>query len=99
MKRPEALPGLDRSLAAIRLVSAPAPADVERLTPADLSAQDRPMLAAAIIAGATHFVTDDRRDFGRWMGRRTTLPLRIMTPRQFLTELPPRSGGGIRPPP
>jgi len=89
VKRPDALPGLERSLAAIQLVSAPAPADVERLTPADLSAQDRPILAAAIIAGATHFVTGDRRDFGRWMERQTSLPLKIMTPRQFLTEVRP----------
>jgi hypothetical protein len=89
VKRAEVLPGLERNLAAIRLVRAPAPADVERLTPADLSAQDRPILAAAIIAGASHFVTVDRRDFGRWMGRRTSLPLKIMTPRQFLTEVRP----------
>ncbi|MGH7390935.1 MAG: PIN domain-containing protein [Candidatus Rokuibacteriota bacterium] len=89
VKRPEALPGLERSLVAVHLVSAPAPADVERLTPADLSAQDRPILAASIVAGATHFVTGDRRDFGRWMGRRSALPLRIMTPRQFLTEAEP----------
>jgi uncharacterized protein len=89
MKRPEALPRLERSLAAIQVVKAPAPTDVERLTPADLSAQDRPILAAAIIAGATYLVTGDRQDFGRWMGRRTSLPLRIMTPRQFLTEVRP----------
>ncbi len=89
VKRPEALSDLERNLAAIRIVGAPAPADVERLTPADLSARDRPILAAAIVAGATHFVTGDRRDFGRWMGRRTSLPLRIMTPRQFLTDVRP----------
>jgi predicted nucleic acid-binding protein len=88
-KRPDALPGLERSLAAIRTVSAPAPADVERLTPADLSARDRPILAAAIAAGATHFVTGDRGDFGRWMDKRTPLPIRILTPRQLLTELQP----------
>jgi predicted nucleic acid-binding protein len=89
VKRPEAVPALERNLAGMRLVKAPAPTDVERLTPADLSGRDRPILAAAIIAGATHFVTGDRRDFGRWMGRRTALPLRIMTPRQFLTDVRP----------
>jgi predicted nucleic acid-binding protein len=88
-KRPQALPGLERCLAAIRVVNAPAPADVERLTPTDLSAADRPLLAAAIVAGATHFVTGDRRDFGRWMAPRLSLPLEIMTPRQFLTDVRP----------
>jgi predicted nucleic acid-binding protein len=88
-KRPSALPAFERSLAAVRVVSEPAPADVERLTPREVSARDRPLLAAAIVAGATHFVTGDLADFGRWMGRQTHLPLRVMTPRQFLTEAGP----------
>ncbi len=89
-KRPVAPPILRRSLAAgIRVVSEPAPADVERLTPPELSSQDRPLLAAAIVAQATHFVTGDVADFGRWMDRRTRLPLLVMTPRQFLTEVHP----------
>jgi predicted nucleic acid-binding protein len=85
-KRPAALPALRRNLTAVRIVTEPAPADVERLTPPELSAQDRPLLAAAIVAHATHFVTGDVADFGRWMDRRAWLPLRVMTPRQFLTE-------------
>lgn len=67
----------------------PAPADVERLTPRELSSKDRPLLAAAIVGHATHFVTGDVADFGRWMDRRARLPLRVMTPRQFLTEVHP----------
>jgi predicted nucleic acid-binding protein len=47
------------------------------------------LLAAAIVAHATHFVTGDVADFGRWMDRRARLPLRVMTPRQFLTEVHP----------
>jgi predicted nucleic acid-binding protein len=89
VKRPAALPALQRSLTAIRIVREPAPADVERLTPPELSAKDRPLLAAAIVAHATHFVTGDVADFGRWMNRRARLPLRIMTPRQFLTDVRP----------
>ena len=88
-KRPAALPALRGSLTAVRVVREPAPADVERLTPSGLSSKDRPLLAAAIVAHATHFVTGDVTDFGRWMGRRVRLPLRVMTPRQFLTELHP----------
>ena len=88
-KRPAALPRLRRCLTAIRIVGEPAPANVERLTPPDLSSKDRPLLAAAIVARATHFVTGDVADFGRWMDRRARLPLRVMTPRQFLTEVHP----------
>ena len=67
----------------------PAPADVERLTPRDRSAEDLPLLAAAIAARATHFVTGDLEDVKRWMEPRARLPCRIMTPRQFLTEARP----------
>ena len=89
-KRPAALPTLRGSLtAAVRVVREPAPADVERLMPPDLSSKDRPLLAAAIVARATHFVTGDVADFGRFMDRRARLPLRVMTPRQFLTEVRP----------
>jgi len=88
-KRPAALPALQRSLTAVRVVREPAPADVERLTPPELSSKDRPLLAAAIAAHATHFVTGDVADFGRWMNRRAGVPLRVMTPRQFLTEVHP----------
>ena len=88
-KRPVALPALWGNLSAVRIVSEPPPADVERLTPPRLSSKDRPLLAAALAAGATHFVTGDVADFGRFMDRRTGLPLRVMTPRQFLTEVHP----------
>ncbi len=88
-KRPAALPALRRSLASVRIVAEPGPANVEQLTPPELSAKDRPLLAAAIVAHATHFVTGDVADFGRFMGRRSRLPLQVMTPRQFLTEVRP----------
>jgi uncharacterized protein len=35
-----------------------------------LAPKDRPILAAAIHAGATHLITGDRRDFGKLFGRR-----------------------------
>ena len=88
-KRPAAVATLRRSLAAVGVVREPAPADVERLTPPELSSKDRPLVAAAIAAHATHFVTGDVADFGRWMYRRARLPLRVMTPRQFLTQVHP----------
>jgi predicted nucleic acid-binding protein len=69
-KRPAALPALRRNLAAVRIVGEPGPANVDQLTPPELSARDRPLLAAAIIAHATHFVTGDVADFGGFMDRR-----------------------------
>ena len=35
-----------------------------------LASKDRPILAAAIHAGATHLITGDRKDFGKLFGRR-----------------------------
>jgi predicted nucleic acid-binding protein len=35
--------------------------------PIPLPAKDAPILLSAISAGATHFLTGDIRDFGRWM--------------------------------
>jgi predicted nucleic acid-binding protein len=89
MKRSKALPGLDRYLRVVKVVTEPAPQDVGRLTPDTLSPNDRPILAAAIGAGAPHFVTGDRHDFGPWMRSRGRLPLLVMTPRQFLETVRP----------
>jgi len=88
-KRPAALSTLRGSLAVVRVVREPATADVERLTPPELASKDRPLLGAAIAAQATHFVTGDVADFGRFMDQRTRLPIHVMTPRQFLTEVRP----------
>lgn len=89
LKRPKALPRLDRLLRVVRIVREPGPQDVDRLTPARLASKDRPILAAAIVADVTHFVTGDLRDFGEWMGRRGELPLFVVTPRQFLETARP----------
>ncbi len=84
VKRPNALPRLDRHLRVVETVTEPGPRDVDRLTPDALAPKDRPILAAAIVARATHFITGDRGDFGPWIGGRGELPLLVMTPRQFL---------------
>lgn len=87
-KRPVALPAFERHLRVIEVVADPSPSDVDRLTPAELAADDRPILAAAIAAGATRLVTGDQRDFGGWMSHSHGLGVQIMTPRQFLGEIP-----------
>ncbi len=89
VKRPNALPRLDRHLRAVETVTEPGSRDVDRLTPDGLAPKDRPILAAAIAARATHLITGDRRDFGPWIGGRGELPLLVMTPRQFLEAARP----------
>jgi predicted nucleic acid-binding protein len=88
-KRPMALGQLEVALRSILVVNEPGEAAVERLAPRSLSPKDRPLLAAAIAAHATHFVTGDRRDFGSWMDRPDSLAIRVLTPRQFFTEVEP----------
>jgi len=50
---------------------------------ADLPAKDRPILAAAVEARATHLLTGDVRHFGDYFGRRIRGVL-IQTPSQYL---------------
>lgn len=48
-----------------------------------LAEKDRPILAAAIAAGATHLITGDLKDFGLLLGRRVAGVL-VQTPADFL---------------
>ena len=52
---------------------------------AHLPEKDRPILAAAIAAQATHLLTGDRRHFGRLYGRRIGEVL-IQSPPQYLHD-------------
>ena len=63
------------------------PRSIRSLTKAELIEENERLRER--LARATHFVTGDVADFGRWMDRRARLPLRVMTPRQFLTEVRP----------
>jgi len=91
VKRPDAVTALDRWLTAVTLVREPSPAVVDRLAPVGLAGKDRPVLAAALAARAIHFVTGDRRDFGRWMDDSGELPLRVVTNTFMVRVLPPWS--------
>lgn len=61
------------------------PGQLDTLLPAglDLREKDRPVLAAALGARATHLVTGDRRDFGPFFGKTVTGVL-VVTPADFL---------------
>ena len=54
----------------------------EEIESARLPEKDRPILSAAIHAGATHLVTGDKKHFRRFFGRRIHGVL-IQTPAQF----------------
>jgi len=49
----------------------------------ELSEKDVPILRAALAAEASHLITGDRRDFGRYFGDKLG-GLWVMTPRQYL---------------
>jgi predicted nucleic acid-binding protein len=51
----------------------------------DLAEKDKPILAAALAAGASHLITGDRQHFGCYFGKRVRQTL-IMTPRDYLTS-------------
>lgn len=61
------------------------PGQLDTLLPAglDLREKDRPVLAAALGARATHLVTGDRRDFGPFFGK-TVAGVLVVTPADFL---------------
>lgn len=52
-----------------------------------LPEKDRPILRAAIRAGATHLLTGDVRHFGPYFGR-TLAGVRILPPGEYLREVP-----------
>ena len=60
---------------------------------ARLPVKDRPNLAAAIDATATHLLTGDRRHFGEWYGKRIGGVL-IQSPAQYLRNQSRRRKGG-----
>lgn len=74
---------LERLLQATRQVPEADPA----LLPGDvlLPEKDRPILVAAISAGATHLITGDRKHFGVWYGKKIG-PLTVLSPAAYVDE-------------
>lgn len=82
---PESRGRLDGLAARLAVVGeAPEPRDV----PVFLPPEDRPILAAAIAARASHLLTGDRRHFGPYFGRRIEGVL-VLTPGDYLREIDP----------
>jgi predicted nucleic acid-binding protein len=64
-------------------VLAATPGDPPATVPIELAEKDRPILAVAVAARATHLLTGDVRHFGRYHGQ-TVAGVRILTPAAYL---------------
>ena len=77
---PEQRERLERLISVVTVVPEP---DTAVPCPVDLPPKDRPVLLAAIQAGATHVLTGDLANFGPYRGRAVGGVL-ICTPRDYL---------------
>ncbi|MBI4409193.1 MAG: PIN domain-containing protein [Gemmatimonadetes bacterium] len=83
LERPEQRARLDELTKAVE-VSEAIP-DVELPPDVVLPAKDRPILTAALAAGATHLITGDQTHFGRLFGCRIGITL-VTTPAAYLAQ-------------
>lgn len=79
---PEQRDRLGGYLGGIEIVPEAAP---DLACPIDLPDKDRPVLLAAIAAGATHLITGDMRHFGTYYGR-VVNGLAILSPADYLSN-------------
>lgn len=80
-KFPPCLDGLRTLLQRVRLVDHRA----DLFFPEGLARKDRPIFQAALACRATHLLTGDLKDFGRFMNRpEQTVGIRIQTVSEFL---------------
>lgn len=84
LDNPEQKARLELLIASTEIVAQPASA--EGLPSAeDLPEKDRPILLAALAAGATHLLTGDITHFGRFFGRLIGA-MRVLKPRDYLNS-------------
>ena len=83
LKQPDALGRLERLLKLLEVVHTPAKSPIALSVPED----DLSIFGAALAAGATHFITGDRKHFGRYFDRPAhTAGICIQTVRQFFDD-------------
>lgn len=83
LPQPEQRKRLDALGPGLRIVNEPG----EWMLPGDvvLPEKDRPILAAAILSGATHLITGDTTHFGAWYGKRIGSVL-VLRPAAYLAS-------------
>jgi len=74
---------LERLQALVRRLSIVPESVVELPTNVKIQEKDQPILQAAIASKASHLITGDRRDFGRYFGKQVA-GIWVMPPRQYL---------------
>jgi len=79
---PDQIETLEKLLDAIMLVAGPSP-ELALPEGVDLPEKDRPILLAAIAAGATHLLTGDKTHFGKYFGQAVGGVL-VLRPREYL---------------
>jgi uncharacterized protein len=79
---PEQYAALETLLQAVQVLAA-TPRDPPLTGPLDLAEEDRPILAMAVAARATHLLTGDVRPFGHYYGQ-TMAGVRILPPAAYL---------------
>ena len=84
IKFPERLPGFEILLDSIKIIK-----HLEKKTSLPgLDEKDQPIIQAALECSATHLITGDKRDFGKFMNKpRETFGINIQTPVDFLKEI------------
>ena len=70
-------------LSLVRRLSIVPESDVELPSNVQIQEKDQPILQAAIASKASHLITGDRRDFGRYFGKQVA-GIWVMPPRQYL---------------
>lgn len=80
-KFPAGLKGLERLVKQCEIVS-----HLTTVLEIELALKDVPILGGAIAGGATHLLTGDEKDFGKFWGR-TIQGVKIVSPRMLAEEL------------
>lgn len=78
---PDGIKPLDRLVERCELISK-LPAELK----VNLKPKDMPILGGAIAGGATHLMTGDQRDFGKFWGK-TVQGVKIVSPRMLVEEI------------
>jgi uncharacterized protein len=81
---PEQRAALQDLLQSVEVLTA-SPGDPPLAVPVEIPEKDRPILAMAIAAHATHLLTGDVRHFGRYYGQ-TVAGVHILLPAAYLRE-------------
>ena len=76
---------LEELLGSVEIVPTAAPTDHPLFSDLELPDKDRPILLAAVSAGATHLLTGDFRHFGPYFGKRIEGVL-VLPPGEYLSS-------------